>query len=104
MFSAPTSCGSETKCKIFNGIACGASSTTGTGCAQHGVAIVGYDDGTSAIRIQNSFGPDWGESDYMWMSYETFEAIYLAGTVAFPPATPLEPGAARAAAAADAGW
>lgn len=104
VFSAPTSCGGDTKCKVFNGIACGASSTTGTGCAQHGVAIVGYDDGTGAIRIQNSFGPDWGENGYMWMSYETFEAIYLAGTIAFAPATPLEPGAARAAAAADAGW
>ena len=104
VFSAPTSCGSDTKCKVFNGIACGTSSTTGTGCAQHRVAIVGYDDGTGAIRIQNSFGPDWGESGYMWMSYETFEAIYLAGTVAFAPATPLEPGAARASAATDAGW
>lgn len=104
VFSAPTSCGSDTKCKIFNGIACGASSNTGTGCAQHGVAIVGYDDATGAIRIQNSFGPDWGESGYMWMSYGTFEAIYLAGTIAFAPATPLQPGEATAAAAADAGW
>lgn len=103
MFSAPASCGSETKCKIFDGIACGASSTTATGCAQHGVAIVGYDDALGAIKIQNSFGPDWGESGFMWMSYATFESIYLAGTIAFAPATPLEPGTGIVA-AADAGW
>jgi hypothetical protein len=104
VFSAPTSCGSDTKCKVFNGIACGASTTTPTGCAQHGIAIVGYDDSTSAVKIQNSFGPDWGESGYMWMSYATFEAIYLGGTLAFAPPAASQAAFANAAAAADAGW
>ena len=104
VFSAPTSCGTDTKCKIFNGIACGASTTTPTGCAQHGVAIVGYDDAQGAIRIQNSFGPDWGESGYMWMSYGTFEAIYLGGTIAFAPPAVAQADVAGTAGAADAGW
>ena len=85
VFDAPTSCPSGSKCKPFRGIACAASTKTNTGCAQHGVAIVGYDDGLGAIRIQNSFGPAWGEQGYMWMSYSTFESIYLAGTIAFAP-------------------
>lgn len=85
VFDAPTSCPSGSKCTPFRGIACAASSKTNTGCAQHGVAIVGYDDGLGAIKIQNSFGPGWGEQGYMWMSYATFEAIYLAGTIAFAP-------------------
>lgn len=104
VFAAPTSCGSDPKCTIFDGIACIASSTTNTGCAQHGVAIVGYDDAQGAIKIQNSFGPDWGESGYMWMSYATFEAIYLGGTIAFARETALQPGLGDAASAADAAW
>lgn len=106
VFSAPTSCGSDTKCKLFNGIACGASTKTPTGCAQHGIALVGYDDAMGAVKIQNSFGTAWGESGYMWMSYGTFEAIYLGGTIAFAPPSAAQQAASASgvAAAADAGW
>lgn len=104
VYAAPTSCGSDTKCTIFNGIACIASTREPSGCAQHGIAIVGYDDATGAVRIQNSFGPDWGESGYMWMAYETYEAIYLGATIAFAPPAASGTDASRAAAAADAGW
>ncbi|MEW6268092.1 MAG: C1 family peptidase, partial [Thermodesulfobacteriota bacterium] len=104
LYDAPTSCPPDSKCAPFRGIACIASTKEPSGCAQHGVAIVGYDDGRGALKIQNSFGTGWGEHGYMWMSYATFEAIYLAGTIAFPPPATIGPpdaGVAAASAAAD---
>ena len=53
-------------------IACLPDSSTPTGCSQHGVAIVGFDDNLGAFRIMNSFGTDWGELGFMWLSYDTF--------------------------------
>jgi len=50
--------------------------TTGDSLGGHGLAIVGYDDtkvtndGTGAFRLVNSWGTDWGDSGYFWMSYE----------------------------------
>jgi len=104
LYDAPTSCPTGAKCTLYRGIACIASDKEKSGCAQHGVAIVGYDDATRAVKIQNSFGTAWGEGGYMWMSYDTLEAIYLAGTIAFPPPARVAGGSAaeaRASAAAD---
>lgn len=102
LYEAPTSCPQGAPCALFRGIACRASSKLPSGCAQHGIAIVGYDDERGAVKIQNSFGTAWGESGYMWMSYTTFQAIYLSGTIAFaPPARPGSFGEARPSAAAE---
>lgn len=76
--------------------ACARSETTTSGCAQHGVAIVGYDDEMpnpatgepGAIKIMNSFGTDWGEDGFAWIAYDTFAAIYLGGTIASPVVLP----------------
>jgi hypothetical protein len=90
----PTPAPTPTKptCAQHGAFACIASTTTGSGCAQHGVAIVGYDDNkigpdgkAGAVLIMNSFGTDWGKKGFMWMSYESLASIYLAGTLAFPP-------------------
>jgi fibronectin type 3 domain-containing protein len=44
------------------------------------VALVGYDDSKKAFKFWNSWGPDWGDSGYGWISYEQFlktaEAVY----------------------------
>jgi hypothetical protein len=87
VYDAPASCPSPqpSGCAQYGSIACIASSKEKSGCAQHGVAIVGYDDTMGALKIQNSFGPSWGEQGYIWMSYPTFEAIYLGATIAFAP-------------------
>ncbi len=101
LFEAPTSCPPGAPCAIFRGIACRASAKLPSGCAQHGIALVGYDDDLGAVKIQNSFGPAWGEAGYMWMSYATFEAIYLSGTIAFAPPVRSGTAAERPSAAAD---
>lgn len=46
----------------------------------HCMMIIGYDDTTQAVLIQNSFGPDWGSQwngsgGYVWMTYQTFQAL-----------------------------
>lgn len=40
------------------------------GC--HAIAIVGYDDTKSAFKVINSWGTDWGNNGYGWISYNLF--------------------------------
>lgn len=52
----------------------------------HAVVIIGYDDqrqtsaGAGALKIQNSYGRNWGENGYGYISYKL---LALAGTAAF---------------------
>ena len=52
------------------------SQTSGPRLFWHEVAIVGYDDGfdtadgQGAFRMVNSWGPNWGDDGYFWMSYQ----------------------------------
>ncbi len=48
--------------------------TQGNQHAAHAMACVGYDDAQGAYRIMNSWSTQWGESGFMWMDYDTFEA------------------------------
>ena len=41
----------------------------------HCMLIIGYDDTTQAVLIQNSFGTVWGSDGYVWMAYQTFQAL-----------------------------
>ena len=47
----------------------------------HAVTIVGYDDSmtshgdTGAFKVVNSWGPDWGDKGYFWVTYATIEKI-----------------------------
>ncbi|MEM3341697.1 MAG: Ser-Thr-rich GPI-anchored membrane family protein, partial [Thermoplasmata archaeon] len=47
----------------------------------HAQTIVGYDDSisddgdTGAFRVANSYGPEWGDSGYYWMTYECIKEI-----------------------------
>ena len=47
----------------------------GTKPGGHAMVIVGYDDnlaytgGTGAFKVLNSWGTDWGNSGYFWLTY-----------------------------------
>jgi C1A family cysteine protease len=36
----------------------------------HAVCAVGYDDATGMIKVQNSWGTEWGDNGYFYMPYE----------------------------------
>lgn len=42
--------------------------------AGHSMLLVGYDDGRKAFRIQNSWGSQWADGGYGWISYDFFQA------------------------------
>jgi C1A family cysteine protease len=44
--------------------------TTGEMLGGHAVSIVGYDDTKQAWLIRNSWGPEWGENGFAWVSYD----------------------------------
>lgn len=37
--------------------------------------ILGYNDKKRAFRVWNSWGKDWGESGYLWISYDSFHSL-----------------------------
>ena len=39
----------------------------------HAVVLVGYDDVRQAFRVLNSWGHDWGDRGYAWVSYDTIK-------------------------------
>jgi hypothetical protein len=41
----------------------------------HVMLIVGYDDSKGAVRIQNSWGKNWGDKGFLWMAYDTLEKL-----------------------------
>ena len=75
----------------------------------HAMALVGYDDDRQAIRLINSWGPDWGDHGYAWIDYATFKAMAKEAYVIEPlgmggtgPVSPLAQAVAtRAAGAGD---
>lgn len=42
----------------------------------HAMVIVGYDPARSAFKVRNSWGPDWGEDGYCWMSINYISQLY----------------------------
>lgn len=43
--------------------------------AGHCMLIIGYDDATNALLIQNSYGTAWGIGGRVWMAYATFQFL-----------------------------
>ncbi|MBC6995032.1 C1 family peptidase [Neolewinella lacunae] len=51
---------------VWNG---GAGKTNGQH-ANHAMVIMGYDDSKRAFKLQNSWGTEWGDDGYGWISYD----------------------------------
>lgn len=51
----------------------GTDACTGQHCGGHAMALVGYDDERRAFRVLNSWGQDWGDRGYMWLTYDYFD-------------------------------
>ena len=40
----------------------------------HAMTVVGYDDARQAFRLVNSWGQQWGDRGFAWISYESFNS------------------------------
>lgn len=49
--------------------------TDGTLLGGHAMTIVGYDDQKGAFRLVNSWGTNWGEEGFLWLSYESARSM-----------------------------
>jgi hypothetical protein len=59
----------------------------------HAMVVVGYDDGRQAFKLLNSWGQDWGDRGYGWLSYTHFgrvvnEAYVAKDAINGPPPAP----------------
>jgi C1A family cysteine protease len=50
----------------------------------HFVVVVGYDEDKRAVEILNSWGREWGNNGYVWVSYDDFGAFASNGFVLIP--------------------
>jgi hypothetical protein len=48
------------------------SASSGEQLGGHAMLVVGYDDSKSAFKVLNSWGQDWGNDGYCWISYSFF--------------------------------
>ncbi len=51
------------------------SKPSGGDSGGHAMALVGWDDNRKAFKIANSWGPDWGDKGYGWVSYTYFQTL-----------------------------
>ena len=51
------------------------------GIINHGVTLIGWDDTKGAWLVKNSWGTGWGESGYIWISYNCNNVGYAAAWV-----------------------
>lgn len=47
------------------------ASTPASPSTNHAVSVIGWDDAKSAWLVRNSWGPNWGDSGYAWVNYNT---------------------------------
>ena len=51
------------------------NSASGSQGGGHAMLVVGYDDSRSAFKVLNSWGLNWGNSGYCWISYSYFTTV-----------------------------
>lgn len=55
---------------------------SGVNLGGHAMVVVGYDDSKSAFKVINSWGTEWGEGGFGWISYTAFRQAVREGYVA----------------------
>jgi len=48
------------------------SANKGNIIGNHAMVTVGYDDAVGAFKVLNSYGPEWGNNGYLWITYDHF--------------------------------
>lgn len=54
---------------------------SGNNLGGHAVVVVGYSDARGAFKIINSWGTNWGDGGYGWISYSAFRQVSREGYV-----------------------
>jgi len=54
----------------------------------HAMVIVGYDDNRKAFKIQNSWGPKWGNKGFIWLSYAVVTQVIREAYIMIPGEKP----------------
>jgi outer membrane protein assembly factor BamB len=54
----------------------------------HAMVIVGYDDTRKAFKIQNSWGPNWANKGFIWLSYNILSEVILEAYIIVPGQLP----------------
>ena len=49
--------------------------TTGTMGGGHAVSLVGYDNDKRAWLVRNSWGPEWGDHGFVWVSWDDISGV-----------------------------
>jgi hypothetical protein len=60
--------------------------------SHHAMVTVGYDDALHAFKVLNSYGQEWGNNGYVWITYDLFVTVvneaYIARDAPNPPERP----------------
>ncbi len=51
--------------------------STGSLRGYHALCVVGYDDTKNAVKVENSWGTNWGLNGYGWISYNLIQSLNL---------------------------
>jgi len=68
------------KCGIYNDL-----SAEGLGRNGHALVLVGYSEPRRAFKVINSWGPNWGERGFGWISYAALRKRIVQAYVMKPP-------------------
>ena len=58
----------------------------------HSVSLIGYNDSKRQLKFANSWGTDWGDKGYGYVSYRTFERSWFEGWLFYPRPTQVPTG------------
>jgi len=54
----------------------------GTPAGGHAMVVVGYDDSKKAFKLMNSWGKEWGDNGFGWITYKLFPEVVKYGFIA----------------------